>query len=684
MKEMQRHYFSVSALKLRRFFPFAVCLILLQTVFFDTYAQSEWQWANFWTGNDDPLSSTNAYNYVVKTAFDDEGNIYAFGSCGGTAQVVDQQTAVHLSNNPIVLTARTRGSVLVKFDRNGNLLWSRLIKNSGLGADTDPYDMFFDGDKIVIAGNYQFQAMEQLWFFDTLIYNQQVAGIPWEEQHPPYAVGNFTYFVTFDLDGNRLATSIVHTLSREFYESIGMRGNSFLGNKGSICIDSRGSTYIAVDVTYTGPDTMPYTIVVDKDTNRMSFDVYFPENCCYMNGVWSPINNTLLYKFSSDWELEWVRRIVDHAEGLSPYLPRDTINPCYVAVSGGLSIDDNDKLYLSGYLTDMMMMDEHNQYPMHIYWDSVHYATVLNYGMAYYTPYIVKYDSDGNVLWSNQAYVRNESNSVSLSTNWFDNCINDDGVYLIGRKTNIPGYQTMYYFDGEENQLPNFDGQQVYFVKFDKQTGQFVNYGIMPGQTSVSNRIRPTVINNHLLFQVVGLGVQQTSTLLCYFNTNGQFMGADTISYTIDDWHKSGGVVVSDEGYILCDMMNSQDLTFGHDMTLDLYNDNRSCAIIALKYDPSILEPYPEEPVEVKKYDERLDRIRLYPNPATDRITIESPEDLPIDGVAITNLAGQFLGVRIVDATHADISVRDLPAGTYIAHINTRTGNTERKFVVKR
>ena len=86
----------------------------------------------------------------------------------------------------------------------------------------------------------------------------------------------------------------------------------------------------------------------------------------------------------------------------------------------------------------------------------------------------------------------------------------------------------------------------------------------------------------------------------------------------------------------------------------------------------------------MKKYDERLDRIRLYPNPATDRITIESAEDLPIDGVAITNLAGQFLGVRIVDATHADINVRDLPAGTYIAHINTRAGNTERKFVVGR
>lgn len=685
MKDTQCHYFCKTAPKLRRFLPFALCLILLQTVFFSTSAQGEWKWANYWTGNDDPLSSTNAYNYVVKTAFDDEGNIYAFGSCGGTAQISDQSQAIHMLNNATVLTANTQGSVLAKFDRNGNLLWHRIIKSSR--SECTPYDMFFDGNRIVILGLYSNSGAvnEHLWFFDTLITGQHFAGIPWEEQIPPYAFGNYNYIVSFDIDGNRHESVSVHILSRESYGvGDGTRLNEPLGNRMSFCVDSHGNSYIAVDAIYSGADTLPYTIVIDKDTNRMSYDVYFPENCYKYNGTWNTVNNTLLYKFSHDWELEWVHRVVDHTDGLSSALPMDTINPYFNPVTFGVNIDDNDELYLSGYLSEMQIMDEYNQYPMHIYWDSVHYAIVADHGLAKFLPFIIKYNSDGEVQWSNQAYVRNENNSVFLSTDWFDNYIDDGGVYLIGRKTNIPGYQTMYYFDGEENQLPNFDGQQVYFVKFDKQTGQFVNYGIMPGQTSVSNRIRPTVINNHLLFQVVGLGVQQTSTLLCYFNTNGQFMGADTISYTIDDWHKSGGVVVSDEGYILCDMMNSQDLTFGHDMTLDLYNDNRSCAIIALKYDPSILEPYPEGPLEVAQYDERLDCIRLYPNPAVDRITIESPENLPIDGVAITNLAGQFLGVRIVDATHADINVRDLPAGTYIAHINTRMGNTDRKFVVGR
>ena len=119
MKDTQCHYFCKTAPKLRRFLPFALCLILLQAVFFSASAQGEWKWANYWTGNDDPLSSTNAYNYVVKTAFDDEGNIYAFGSCGGTAQIQDQSQAIHMLNNATVLTANTQGSVLAKFDRNG-------------------------------------------------------------------------------------------------------------------------------------------------------------------------------------------------------------------------------------------------------------------------------------------------------------------------------------------------------------------------------------------------------------------------------------------------------------------------------------------------------------------------------------------------------------------------------------
>ena len=131
-------------------------------------------------------------------------------------------------------------------------------------------------------------------------------------------------------------------------------------------------------------------------------------------------------------------------------------------------------------------------------------------------------------------------------------------------------------------------------------------------------------------------------------------------------------------------MTTSEDLTFGHDLSLNFDDHQHSHAVIAICYDPSILEPYPEDSTAVAQYNERLDRVRLYPNPAADHISIESPADLPINVVAVTNLAGQLLFIQPVGNVRTEVSVHNLAPGTYIAHINTRAGNTDRKFVVKR
>ena len=123
--------------------------------------------------------------------------------------------------------------------------------------------------------------------------------------------------------------------------------------------------------------------------------------------------------------------------------------------------------------------------------------------------------------------------------------------------------------------------------------------------------------------------------LQCYFNTNGVFDRADTITHPYDVMKNPGKTIVDNEGYILCDMICSQNLTFGNDFTLDLLGDTRSHAIIALKHDPSILEPYPEGPVEVAQYDERLDRIRLYPNPVDGKVFWTFNGDTVNSGVRI-------------------------------------------------
>lgn len=49
--------------------------------FLSASAQGEWKWANYWSGTGG--TSSDLYNNVTKTAFDEDGNIYVFGLIGG-------------------------------------------------------------------------------------------------------------------------------------------------------------------------------------------------------------------------------------------------------------------------------------------------------------------------------------------------------------------------------------------------------------------------------------------------------------------------------------------------------------------------------------------------------------------------------------------------------------------------
>ena len=645
-------------------------------------AQGEWKWAHYWTGNDDPLNSYNAYNYVTRTAFDNDGNVYVFGSFGGNASLHTENGTAHFFDNSTFVTNNSPGTFLAKFDSIGDMVWVKVIKSLN-NSCCMPYDMLLRDDKITIAGEYGFQLNDvtQFWFLDTLIDAQCALSYPSGTVHPPYTFGYFSYFATFDLDGNKLENHFVHTLSRE--RPGGFSQNKPLSNRivGShpICVDSHGNTFIAMSTYYGGSDTLPYTIVVDGDSAK-TYQILLPGNCYNDNQL---IYNLMICKFTPTWELDWMKLMVDHTEGLSPYIPYDTVHPYFMPYMGGMSIDEQDNLYISGYLWQMDLMHEHNQYPIHIYWDNSHYSSVLGKGMAYYFPFIVKYSPDGNVSWANQAYMHElQAGTWQCQVDWTDNVVADNRVYLMGRTVYNDNYPSIYYFDNENNNMPVTQSAS-YFVCFNKQNGFFESYGIVPGEKSdygLGKTLRPAVSNNHF----IGLAKDYYSRyyLLCYFNTNGQFMGADTITHEYNTFNANQNVTTDNKGHLLCDFVNNQNLTFGHDFTLN-FTDYNSHAVIAYRSDPSILEPYPVDSTAVPQYDERLSEIRLYPNPATDRVVIESPEGLPVGMVAVTNESGQLLFLQPATSCRTELSVRNLPAGLYVAHVSTSVGSTAIKFVVR-
>ena len=659
-------------------FKHLISLVLILLAVVTVHAQGEWKWANYWTGNDDPLDSNNPYNYVVRTAFDDDGNVYVFGSFGGSARIQDQTLSTWIFDNVEVVASNTSGIILVKFDSLGNHLWSRVIKNSKQGEDCRPYDMALRDGKIVISGHYSFDYNfnEQLWFLDTLVTQQTALSYPFGECHPPYTfTGGYISFVSIlDLDGNVLESHFVKTLSRNTENRQILPLNTGIGSC-PMCMDSDGYLYIATGISYGGPDTLPWTVVLDEDTNRM-YDFYLPGR-----DDLSAIHNMMIFKFSPTFDLEWTKLIVEHTEGLSPYIPIDTVNPHFTPRVFGMSVDSDNNLYLSGYLMDMWMTDQYNQYPIRIYWDSAHFAIVDDYGLAFYMPFIIKYNSNGNVLWSNQAFVRNPpENSLPNAISWMDNYVHNNSVYLVGCTGHFDGTNATYYFDNMNNVL-NVSQSTTYFVRFNKNTGGYENSGAVPGnKTNVSygDPIKPAVINNHLMHMTRNNMIDNNYHLLCYYNTDGTFQRADTIYHLYSFLAGGQNVVVNQHGQILCDFINKQDLSFGNDFALDFTDNQHFHAVVALRYDPSILEPYPEDTTGVALYTKTS--VRIYPNPTSNTLYIESA-DATIDHIVVLDLTGKEILRQDIFNNRGEINVSSLPNGIYLVKTICKGGCQINKFI---
>ena len=261
-----------------------------------------------------------------------------------------------------------------------------------------------------------------------------------------------------------------------------------------------------------------------------------------------------------------MKLVVDHTEGLSPYLLTDSIIPYYNPFVGGMSIDNNGNLYLSGYMQDMFVVDEYNQYPMKFFWDSTHFATVSDHGLAYYLPFVIKYDADGNIQWSNQAFVRNPENANAiLATQWTSNCVKDQSVYLFGCAAMHDGLSAEYYIGDESNLLP-INQYSSYFVRLNKDNGAFESCGVVPGESTclvLGKTSVPAVINNHFMGICRSYINLNSYYLLNYFNVDGTFDHADTIRFFSSGHSAAMDVTINDDGYILCNFLADQDLTFG-------------------------------------------------------------------------------------------------------------------------
>lgn len=85
-----------------------------------------------------------------------------------------------------------------------------------------------------------------------------------------------------------------------------------------------------------------------------------------------------------------------------------------------------------------------------------------------------------------------------------------------------------------------------------------------------------------------------------------------------------------------------------------------------------------DQPVQVTEKEER---IKIYPNPTNDQITIEGINENA--HIEIRNMSGQLLFTKTANSRNMTISLTDLAPGTYIVNIFGEDGNLEeRKKIV--
>lgn len=685
MKKIQPHHFCFSAPKLRRFFPFAVCLILLQTVFFGTYAQGEWKWAHYWTGSGGDLN--NVFNNITNTAFDEDGNIYVYGTMGGNARLDGEM--LMFSDNSTVITTSEHSILLAKFDTLGTMLWYKVIKCNG-DYWSIPKWMTIKNDRIYITGTTGMWSDYNYWLYyiDTLITKADVLSLPASERKPPYKRSRWTFFSQLDLDGNRIEDHFVETYTREYYEN----GNNYIRGVRPICsdehtilapmhVDDSGNVYLFARLDYAGNEEDPYTVVIDGDSSK-TYDLFLPGNSCGSSGL----HNVMLYKFTPNWELDFAKLMVQHTEGIaiSWEYGRDSINPQYDIYPEWLSYDQEGNMYVSGFVKlglSVYGADLH-KYPVHIYFDSLHYATIIDKSGTRRLNFVLKYNTDGDILWCNQIYTKGHPTYYEQFSHGelYGNCYHNNSMYVIGRGCSALDENVGIFFDSTCT-MRLYGPQDIentnvgFFVRYDAASGCYMNHGVVPiieGNASSTPGPVLTVINNRV-FALSLYKLYSWDPAIIEWSTDGNFISH--IPYSTGQ-SKLGAVNANQNGTLLVDLVAFSPVTFSSDVIANCDNPGGSHAVFALYHNPDFSTPY----VGITNYGERLSDLRIWPNPANNFLNIES-DNYPIDYITIMDMGGKTLVRMTVKKNNASLNVSFLPAGTYLLETVCKGEISVKKFI---
>ncbi len=649
-----------------------------------SFSQGEWQWARSYSGQDDPMNSSILYNRIVRSVYDSQGNIYIAGTMGEHA--FWNNNGEGLSEGGFI---GYKAVLLAKFDPQGNLLWKRTIKSAQYDSYTNWMDIVGDTSIVLLAGSYSpgGNGGYRTWYFDTLIVGQY-------PNPPTYPLngGSFNCFVTFDLDGNKQSE---YFLRHRYYipsDTYARGGELIYDRIAPFHIDKNGYIYI---FTHIGKPTNADTIRIVVNNQK----IYPLENFVIQNNTW-------LLKFSPDFDLVWSKQMVRDTSGIGN---EHSVLTRFSPYPTGITVDDEENLYLTGYL-------EHTPSDDTTYYREVHLGSsqklIINDAKCRNLGFIIKYDTIGEPIWANQVFGENRHDiSPSFHPTYytviFNSQINNDdnNVYILGwayhflsnKENGISVFDStmskLYFDDGTPLRfnllnLNAYTGEGIFFARLNKETGKYISHGTSDGDTFDEKVDKSFVVRNnqvirkiYYLWQLHGIDTVYTGErgfALVRWNTDGELVEVkNIISYPDARDIEDGNTIMNDNGELFITGMYSGNISFG-DIHLSGSSGN-SNAFMAKYKDTTFLHPYVSSIEDIE--NEKSNNLIIYPNPAYNDVSIKAQGEMILD-ISLYNMSGQLIfWKQSPKAKIESLSLVLMPKGVYVLKVRTHKNVYTRKLI---
>ena len=280
--------------------------------------------------------------------------------------------------------------------------------------------------------------------------------------------------------------------------------------------------------------------------------------------------------------------------------------------------------------------------------------------------FIVKYDSLGNVLWAKCS----EEVSNNQSYGWGITADASGNVYVTGEASAVP-----ITFD-----TITLNSNGAFIVKYNS-IGNVVWAKSIIGGSFDSDWYNCNICLDLLgNFYIVG-EFYSTITIGGTTLTNTGMADIFVAKYDINGnalWAQKAGGLGSEEGAAIgVDAIGNTYVTGSFDTTSFF-----GTIVLPYTYSPTakfdIFVAKLDYKVGIEEFTTSLDGMMVFPNPATDNITIETPQKSEIE---ILNIQGQIIKTAKSDGKETTIDLRNLSSGVYIIKAKTERGVAVKKFI---